>query len=53
MLFKAYRAVPFVFETLSVIDWTFTGTTLTLFEWWKLEEIFAHLFVNNCRYKGA
>eukprot|EP01134_Creolimax_fragrantissima_P002582 CFRG2582T1 len=52
MMFRLYRALPFVFETISLMDWIFTPTTLTLFEWWKLEEIIYNLFINKCRYMG-
>ncbi|KNC80337.1 hypothetical protein SARC_07295, partial [Sphaeroforma arctica JP610] len=52
MMFRVYRIIPFVFETISLMDWIFTPTTLTLFEWWKLEEILYNLFINKCRYVG-
>jgi len=34
---EAFRQVPFVFEVKSILDWTFTRTTLKLWYWLKLE----------------
>eukprot|EP01128_Nolandella_sp_AFSM9_P005065 TRINITY_DN2396_c0_g1_i1.p1 TRINITY_DN2396_c0_g1~~TRINITY_DN2396_c0_g1_i1.p1 ORF type:complete len:1291 (+),score=246.92 TRINITY_DN2396_c0_g1_i1:307-4179(+) len=49
ILFFAYKALPFVYELRVLIDWTVTPTTLTLFEWLKMEDIFANLFMVKCR----
>eukprot|EP00124_Ichthyophonus_hoferi_P003437 Ihof_evm3s297 gene=Ihof_evmTU3s297 len=51
-LFRVYRAVPFMMELRSLMDWVCTDTTLNLFEWWKLDEIYATLYLNKCRYVG-
>lgn len=44
-LFYIYRYVPFLFELKNFLDWTITTTSLSLFQWIKLEEIHAHLFI--------
>ena len=47
-IYMFYRAVPFLFEFKIFSDWTFTKTSLRLFDWIKFEEIFGHLYVAKC-----
>jgi hypothetical protein len=47
-LFKIYLNLPFVFEMKSVWDWTNTTTSLDVFMWLQVEEIYAQLFTNKC-----
>jgi len=37
-------AVPFLFELRTLMDWMWTKTSMTLGEWIKMEDIFAHIF---------
>lgn len=37
-------AVPFLFELRTVMDWMWTDTSMTVFDWIKMEDIFAHIF---------
>jgi hypothetical protein len=30
-IFRAYLAIPFIFELRTIIDWTFTSTALDVF----------------------
>ncbi|KAL4512199.1 hypothetical protein ABPG72_005201 [Tetrahymena utriculariae] len=41
---KSFRAIPFIQELKVVMDWTFTATTLDLFQWFKIEDIHFYLF---------
>ena len=50
--FKVYRGAPFLFEVRTLIDWTFTKTTLNIYQWFKLEDIHAQLFTNQCTQKS-
>lgn len=43
--FKIYRAIPFLYELRVIIDWTFTTTALDLTQWFRLEDIFANLYI--------
>ena len=47
-LFLAYRSAPFLFEIRTLMDWTFSNTALTIFQWFKFEDIYAQLFINEC-----
>ncbi|XP_063932118.1 piezo-type mechanosensitive ion channel component isoform X3 [Zophobas morio] len=47
-LFKAFMAVPFLFELRTVMDWMWTDTSMTVFDWIKMEDIFAHIFQIKC-----
>lgn len=47
-LFKTYRSVPFFFELRTLIDWVTTNTSLTIFQWFKFEDINSQLFINKC-----
>jgi len=46
--FRAYLAIPFIFELRTIIDWTFTKTALDVFQWMKLAEIQAIFYVTKC-----
>lgn len=35
---------PFVFELRTIMDWVWTATSMTLADWLKMEDIFAHIF---------
>eukprot|EP01087_Luapelamoeba_hula_P016396 TRINITY_DN5039_c0_g2_i7.p1 TRINITY_DN5039_c0_g2~~TRINITY_DN5039_c0_g2_i7.p1 ORF type:complete len:2374 (+),score=229.13 TRINITY_DN5039_c0_g2_i7:70-7191(+) len=48
-LYTGYRALPFVFEIQTVLDWCIHKTALDLTEWWKFEDIYSSLFVRKCR----
>lgn len=50
-IFKLYRTLPFLFEIRTLIDWTFSETALNLFQWFKFEDIYAQLFINQCYQK--
>jgi hypothetical protein len=39
-----YRAIPFVFEIRTIMDWMIERTTLKLGEWFQLEDISASLY---------
>lgn len=39
VLFFIYKTVPFLFEIQCFMDWTFTTTALSIYQWIKLEEV--------------
>lgn len=39
---------PFLFELRTLMDWIWTDTTMPLFEWLKMEDIFANIFELKC-----
>ena len=40
--------IPFAFEIRVLMDWVFTGTTLTFFRWLEVEDVFVTTFILNC-----
>ncbi|KRY53667.1 Piezo-type mechanosensitive ion channel component 2, partial [Trichinella britovi] len=48
ILFTCYRIVPFLFELRSLIDWTWTQTSMSLMDYITMENIFAHLYTIRC-----
>ncbi|PKA54847.1 hypothetical protein AXF42_Ash000682 [Apostasia shenzhenica] len=46
--FRLYRALPFLYELRCVLDWSCTTTSLTMYDWLKLEDINASLFLVKC-----
>lgn len=45
----ALQAVPFLYELRALLDWTCSATPLNWYQWLKLEDIRASLFVEECR----
>ncbi|KAL3516156.1 hypothetical protein ACH5RR_023058 [Cinchona calisaya] len=46
--FRVYRALPFLYELRCVLDWSCTTTSLTMYDWLKLEDIHSSLFLVKC-----
>lgn len=44
------QAVPFLYELRALLDWTCSATPLNWYQWLKLEDIRASLFVEECRW---
>jgi len=40
----SFMLCPFVFELRTIMDWVWTETSMTLPDWLKMEDIFAHIF---------
>jgi hypothetical protein len=51
IIFKIYRAIPFLVEIKIITDWTFTKTSLDLFQWIQFETIYAELYIAKCENK--
>ena len=48
IIYKTFKAIPFLFELKNFIDWSFTPTALEIWQWLKFEEINGLLFINKC-----
>ncbi|KAF5185871.1 Piezo-type mechanosensitive ion channel-like protein [Thalictrum thalictroides] len=46
--FQLYRALPFLYELRCVLDWSCTTTSLTMYDWLKLEDIHSSLYLVKC-----
>ncbi|XP_055681362.1 piezo-type mechanosensitive ion channel component isoform X3 [Lutzomyia longipalpis] len=49
--YKAYMFIPFLFELRTLMDWIWTDTSMTLFDWLKMEDIFANMYQLKCSRK--
>jgi len=49
MTFTIYRAIPFVFEMSTILEWVTSDTTLLFYDWLKCEDIYTHLYTAKCR----
>jgi hypothetical protein len=45
ILFSVYRVIPLLPELREVMDWVFTDTSLSLFNWLRVQEIYAKLYL--------
>lgn len=48
LCYRLYRALPFLYELRCVLDWSCTTTSLTMYDWLKLEDINASLYLVKC-----
>jgi hypothetical protein len=48
IVYLIWRAIPFVFELKTLLDWTFIKTTLNFYEWLKLEDIYSTQYTRKC-----
>ena len=46
--FRRIQTIPFVLELRSLLDWVCTDSTLTLFHWLKMEDIYANIYILKC-----
>lgn len=50
--FQAYMGLPFFFELRTMVDWSFTKTSLDMFQWFKFEEIYSQLYISKVLLRG-
>lgn len=43
-----YMMTPFLFELRALMDWIWTDSSMPLFEWLKMEDIFANIYELKC-----
>ncbi|XP_018407088.1 PREDICTED: piezo-type mechanosensitive ion channel component [Cyphomyrmex costatus] len=48
VLFKGFMLVPFLFELRAVMDWIWTDTSMTIMDWFKMEDVFASIYQIKC-----
>lgn len=46
--FKVFMNIPFLFELRTAIDWTWTDTSMPLFDFFNMENFYAHIFNIKC-----
>ena len=44
-IFNIYKNIPFLYEIKLAIDWTFTNTCLSLFQWNKFESVYDTIYL--------
>ena len=47
-VYGIYRAIPFVFELRTLLDWSCNPTVLYFGEWLKLEDVWAKMYLVQC-----
>uniref|UniRef100_A0A5S6R6C3 Piezo-type mechanosensitive ion channel component n=1 Tax=Trichuris muris TaxID=70415 RepID=A0A5S6R6C3_TRIMR len=47
-LFTGYRSVPFLYELRTLIDWIWIETSMPLFDYINMENIFARIYSTKC-----
>ena len=50
--FQAYMGLPFFFEMRTMVDWSFTKTSLDMFQWFKFEDIYSQLYISKVLLRG-
>ena len=50
--FQGYMGLPFFFELRTMVDWSFTKTSLDMFQWFKFEEIYSQLYISKVLLRG-
>lgn len=48
LLHRVFLAIPFLYELRTLMDWIWTDTTMTLFDWLKMEDIFVTIYQQKC-----
>jgi hypothetical protein len=48
IVFKTYKAIPFLYELKLTIDWSITPTSLDIFKWIKFESVYDLVFMTHC-----
>uniref|UniRef100_A0A915AVG5 Piezo-type mechanosensitive ion channel component n=1 Tax=Parascaris univalens TaxID=6257 RepID=A0A915AVG5_PARUN len=48
IFFKAFMAIPFIFEVRTAIDWTWTDTSMPLFDFFNMENFYATIYNLKC-----
>ena len=43
--FLVFRAIPFVWEVRTLVDWSITETSLGLYNWLKFEDVYANTYL--------
>jgi hypothetical protein len=47
-IYRVYRAIPFVFEIRTLLDWMCSKSALDIWETFKLEDIYQWLYIVQC-----
>ncbi|XP_043467301.1 piezo-type mechanosensitive ion channel component isoform X6 [Leptopilina heterotoma] len=48
ILFKGFMIIPLLFELRAVMDWIWTDTSMTVMDWFKMEDIYANIYQIKC-----
>nr|CAD7452211.1 unnamed protein product [Timema tahoe] len=48
VLLIGYLNLPFLYELRTLMDWMWTDTSMSVFEWLKMEDIFNNVFQTKC-----
>lgn len=51
-IYEGWLAAPFLFELRSIIDWTFTYTSLSVYQWLKIAQVQSDMYIAKCYNRG-
>ena len=46
-IFRVYKAIPFLWELKTIVDWTCTTTALDLYQWFEIDDAYCLLYINK------
>lgn len=52
-MLSAYTAIPFLYQIKIIMDWTFSSTSLTLYDWFRQFSIYLRAFSSKINYYSA
>jgi hypothetical protein len=52
-IISAYTAIPFLYEIKIIMDWAFSSTSLTMYDWFRQFSIYLRAFKSKINYYNA
>jgi hypothetical protein len=53
LILTVYTAIPFLYELKCIMDWSFVSTSLKLFDWFRLFQIYLSAFKAKIQYYNS
>jgi hypothetical protein len=53
LILTIYTAIPFLYELKCIMDWSFVSTSLKIFDWFRLFQIYLSAFKAKIQYYNS